>query len=257
MLEKLEEYSMKGLIWVSILFWPIIILALLVAPLLANADDNIISLTQSGDTLELGIEQIGYDNEIKMLDGNSYITAGSLGMYLVQFNTGSSSLPNSIIFDEISGTGNKMKLGQGIVWNALDSETNLNWNHDSDEGGGHEIDITMYGDHNKLAVQQTNQNNATDGHDFDLHLAGDHNEVQIKQQGKASKTTNLTIYNDYNDVYVRQKGTNQPHTANITLDGLYGTDLTLVQFGTSGTQNYTISVDCMTVGGCSTSVTQE
>ena len=113
---------------------------------LINCIDNIISLTQSGDTLELGIEQIGYDNEIKMLDANSYITAGSLGMYLVQFNTSSSSLPNSIIFDEISGTGNKMKLGQGIVWDVLDSETNLDWSHDGSEGGGHEIDITMYGD---------------------------------------------------------------------------------------------------------------
>ena len=90
-----------------------------------------------------------------------------------------------------------------------------------------------------------------------MHLAGDSNEVQIKQQGKASKTTNLTIYNDYNEVFIRQKGTNTPHTANITLDGLYGTDLNLQQYGTSGTQSYTISVDCMTVGGCSTTVTQE
>ena len=222
---------------------------------LTFADDNVISIEQSGDNFELGIEQIGFDNEIKMLDANSYITAGSLGMYLVQFNTSSSSLPNSIIFDEISGTGNKMKLGQGIAWDALDSETNLDWNYDGNENGGHEIDITMYGDYNKLAVQQTNQWNASDGHNFDLHLAGDHNEVQIKQQGNGAKTTNLTIYNDYNDVFIRQKGTNTAHTANITLDGLYGTDLTLLQFGTSGTQSYTISVDCMTVGGCSTSVT--
>ena len=114
----------------------------------------------------------------------------------------------------------------------------------------------MYGNYNQLAVQQTNQWNATDGHNFDLHLAGDSNEVQIKQQGNATKSTNLTIYNDYNDVFVRQKGTNTPHTANITLDGLYGTDLTLLQFAGNGTQSYTLSVDCITVGGCTTSVTQ-
>jgi len=241
-------YTMKELLF---------ILGMLILPAMCFADDNVISIEQSGDNFELGIEQIGYDNEIKMLDASSYITAGSLGMYLVQFNTGSGSLPNSIIFDEISGTGNQMKLGQGIGWSTLDSETDLGWNHDGDEAGGHEMAITMYGDYNKLAVQQTNQWNAIDGHNFNLHVAGDHNEVQIKQQGKASKTTNLTIYNDYNDVFVRQKGSNQPHTANITLDGLYGTDLTLLQFGTNGTQNYTISVDCMTVGGCSTSVTQQ
>ena len=225
------------------------------------ADDNVISIEQSGDNFELGIEQIGFDNEIKMLDANSYINASSLGVYMVQYNihntSSSYTYPNSIVFDEVSGTGNKMKLGQGITWDSLDSETNLDWSHDGSEGGGHEIDITMYGDYNKLAVQQTYQHNAWDGHNFDLHLAGDHNEVQIKQQGNGVKTTNLTIYNDYNDVYVRQKGTSANHTANITLDGLYGTDLTLLQFGTSGTQSYTISVDCMTVGGCSTSVTQQ
>tara|TARA_B100001057_G_scaffold271412_1_gene271654 strand:+ start:37926 stop:38666 length:741 start_codon:yes stop_codon:yes gene_type:complete len=219
--------------------------------------DNEINIEQSGDTFQLGVDQVGFDNQILMLDNNSYITASSLDMYLVQVNTSNTSLPNKIRFDEVSGTGNQMKLGQGVSWDVLNSDTNLDWSDDGDEGGGHEIDITMYGDYNQLAVQQTNQWNAADGHNFDLHLAGDHNEVQIKQQGKASKTTNLTIYNDYNDVYVRQKGTNQPHTANITLDGLYGTDLTLIQFGTSGTQSYTISVDCMTVGGCSTSVIQE
>tara|TARA_B100001063_G_scaffold123760_1_gene115477 strand:+ start:87 stop:818 length:732 start_codon:yes stop_codon:yes gene_type:complete len=233
-----------------------IIGAFILISALTFADDNVISIEQSGDNFELGIEQIGFDNEIKMLDADSYISATSLGMYLVQFNTHSSSLPNSIIFDEISGTGNKMKLGQGISWDALDSETNLDWNHDGDEGGGHEIDITMYGDYNKLAVQQTNQWNATDGHNFDLHLAGDSNEVQIKQQGNASKTTNLTIYNDYNDVFIRQKGTNTPHSTNITLDGLYGTDLTLKQFAGFGTQSYNLTQTCMTVGGCSVTVTQ-
>ena len=44
MLDKLEEYSMKALIWISILFWPIIILAGLLLPLIANADDNVISI---------------------------------------------------------------------------------------------------------------------------------------------------------------------------------------------------------------------
>ena len=66
----------------------------------------------------------------------------------------------------------------------------------------------------------------------------------------------MTIYNDYNEVFIRQKGTNTPHTANITLDGLYGTDLTLKQFGSGGTQTYNLSVDCITVGGCSVDVQQ-
>lgn len=39
MLDKLQEISMKALIWASILFWPIILIMLLIAPLVANADD--------------------------------------------------------------------------------------------------------------------------------------------------------------------------------------------------------------------------
>ena len=253
MLDKLQEYSMKALIWAGILFWPFIILTLLIAPLFANADDNVISLEQSGDNLQLGVDQYGYNNTVEMLDSNSYINSSNLNMYLVQVND--SAGQNKIVFDEVSGSGNQMKLAQGVAWNTLDSDTDLTWWADGYEGGGHEIDITLYGDDNDMAVQQTNQGSTT-GHSFDLHLAGDGNKVQVKQQSDGDKNLNLTIYNDYNDVFVRQKGNNASHNANITLDGLYGTDLTLKQMSTTN-QTYSISVNCMTFGGCSTSVTQE
>jgi len=253
MLDKLQEYSMKALIWAGILFWPFIILTLLIAPLFANADDNVISLEQSGDNLQLGVDQYGYNNTVEMLDSNSYINSSNLNMYLVQVND--SAGQNKIVFDEVSGSGNQMKLAQGVAWNTLDSDTDLTWWADGYEGGGHEIDITLYGDNNDMAVQQTNQGSTT-GHSFDLHLAGDGNKVQVKQQSDGDKNLNLTIYNDYNDVFVRQKGNNASHNANITLDGLYGTDLTLKQMSTTN-QTYSISVNCMTIGGCSTSVTQE
>ena len=145
-------------------FMPLYITAFIMLVMCISYDvkaDNKITMTQSGDNLQLGVDQIGYSNEIKMLDSNSYITASSLDMYLVQYNSHSSyTYPNKITFDEISGVGNQMKLGQGIVWDTLDSETDLDWTHDGSEGGGHEIDISIYGDYNDLAVQQTNQNNA-------------------------------------------------------------------------------------------------
>ena len=219
------------------------------------ADDNVISLEQSGDNLQLGIDQIGHSNQILMFDNSSFITASSLDMYLVQYNTNPSAMENKIVFDEVTGSGNQMKLAQGVAWTTLDSETDLTWYGDAYESGGHDIGITMYGDYNDLAVQQTNQTGASDGHNFDLHLAGDSNKVQIKQQSNGKKNTDLTIYNDYNDVFIRQKGNGATHNANITLDGLYGTDLILKQFGTT-TQSYSISIDCMTVGGCSTTVQQ-
>ncbi len=218
--------------------------------------DNEITIEQTGDTFQLGIDQFGHSNEISMLDNNSYISATSLDMYLVQVNTSSTALPNRITFDEISGTGNQLKLGQGIDWTDITSDTDLSWNYDGWEGGGHEMDITMYGNYNQLAVQQTNQTNASDGHNFDLHLAGDNNEVKIKQQSNGAKNTDLTIYNDYNDVFIRQKGNGATHNANITLDGLYGTDLILKQMSQTN-QTYNLSLDCMTVGGCGVTVTQE
>jgi hypothetical protein len=230
-----------------------VILILLFFAVQIWADDNVINMEQTGDNLELGVDQYGYNNTVDMVDNNSYITASNLSMYLVQVNDTAGI--NKILFNEISGTNNQMKLGQGVAWNTLDSETDLSWWYDSWEGGGHEINITLYGDDNDMAVQQTNQG-STSGHNFDLHLAGDNNKVQIKQQSDGVKTTNLTIYNDYNDVYIRQKGNNATHNANITLDGLYGTDLTLKQMSTTN-QTYTLSVDCMRVGGCSTTVTQE
>lgn len=215
--------------------------------------DNEITLDQTGDGLLLGIEQQGVSNEVAMLDAASFINSTNLSMYLVQINT--HTAVNTITFDEMTGSGNQIKLCQGCAWDTLDSETDLGWWYDTYEGGGHEIDITLYGDDNQLAVQQTNQSNATDGHDFDLHLAGDDNKVLIKQQSNGKKTVDLTIYNDMNDVFIRQKGANATHNANITLDGSYGTDLTLKQLGTTNL-NYTLSQTCMTVGGCSITVEQ-
>ena len=229
--------------------------AIIIAPF-TFSDDNIITIEQTGDTFQLGIDQIGHNNQILMEDTQSYITASSLDMYLVQYNTNPSAMENKIIFDEVSGSGNQMKLAQGVAWTTLDSDTDLTWYGDSYESGGHDIGITMYGDNNQLGVQQTNQTGASDGHNFDLHLAGDDNKVLIKQQSNGRKNTDLTIYNDSNDVFIRQKGTGATHNATVTLDGLYGTDFSLIQMSNTN-QTYTISVDCLTVGGCSTSVTQD
>jgi len=225
---------------------------MLMLPVMCFAD-NEITIDQAGDNFQLGVDQFGDNNVIEMLDVDSYITATSLDMYLVQYKQ--AGLTNRISFDEMSGSGNEMKLGQGIEWDTLDSDTDLGWYYDGWESGGHEIDITLYGDNNSLAVQQTNQTGASDGHNFDLHLAGDGNEVLIKQQSNGVKDIDLTIYNDYNNVFIRQKGNGAAHNATITLDGIYSTDLTLKQLSTQN-KTFSISVDCMTIGGCTTSVEQ-
>lgn len=213
------------------------------------ADDNEISLTQSGDNFSLEIKQVGYNNEVGMLDSASYINnASNLDIHIVQYNfTGNI---NKILFDEVSGSNNTFKLGQGVAWQGDGSYT-----YDSYESGGHYMEIDLYGNNNSVQWHQTNQSGASDGHDFNFHLAGDWNEISGRQQSSGSKSADITIYNSDNTITFRQKGANATHSANITLDGDYGTDLIFKQLGTTS-YSYGISVDCFTVGGCSLSIQQ-
>ena len=211
------------------------------------ADDNVIAIEQTGNNLNLNITQVGYGNTVEMLDGDSYINASSLNFQIVQYNFANGE--NQIIIDEVSGTGNTIKFGQGVAWQSDGSYT-----YDGSEGAGHYIEMDLYGNDNAITWHQTNQGSTT-GHEFNLHLAGSDNTVHGRQQGNGGKELNLTIYNSDNDVTLRQKGTWAEHTANITLDGIYGTDLILRQMG-STTQSYSLSIDCMTVGGCSATVEQ-
>ena len=226
-----------------------VFVGMLIIPMITIADDNVINITQSGDNLDLEIEQVGFNNEVGMLDSNSYINnAPNLDIHIVQYNFTANL--NKILFDEVSGSNNTFKLGQGVAWQSDGSYT-----YDGAEGGGHYMEIDLYGSNNSLKWHQTNQSGATDGHDFNFHLAGDWNEINGRQQSSGAKEMNLTIYNDDNDVTLRQKGANTSHTANITLDGTEGTTLTLIQLGTTA-QTYSISQNCVTVGGCTVSVTQ-
>ena len=218
--------------------------------------DNEISLEQSGTNFSLGIEQIGADNVIEMFDSNSYITTTYSGYLFIQINEDPEN-PNEIIIDEMSGSNNGVKICQGCSFDYPESYTNHDYTYDGSEAGGHQVKLTMYGDNNGLSVHQTNQGNTgSNGHLMELHLAGDDNEVTTIQQHDGSKSIDLTIFNDDNDVFIRQKGNNRMHTATIELDGTYGTDLTLKQLGGT-TATYTLYQNCITVGGCTVSVTQQ
>ena len=225
------------------IFW---ILALCVGYSLTALADNEINIEQTGDNLDLQIDQIGSSNIVQMLDSNSYINSSSLDIWIVQYNFG---YENKIAIDEISGTGNNIKLAQGAGW---DSD---GWTTDGYESGGHYIEMDLYGNNNEIQWHQTNQTGSTDGHNFNLHIAGSDNSVIGRQQSDGVKEMELTIYNSFNDVLLRQKGNNATHSADIVLDGLYGTDFTLKQLG-STTQSYSISVDCLNPAGCSYNVQQ-
>ena len=237
-------------------FWQVMtVVTILSMVALSAVADNEIQIDQSGTNFELGIEQVGTKNIIQMLDGNSFNTTTYSGLLFIQYNEGDND-ENTITLDELSGTGNGVKICQGCAFDYPESYTNHDYQYDNWEVGGHSVDLTMYGDNNGVSVQQTNQGNAgNNGHSFGLHLAGDDNEVTAIQQHDGAKTIDLTIYNDENDVFIRQKGSGATHTATIELDGTYGTDLTLKQFNSTAT--YTLYQNCLTVGGCSVSVVQQ
>ena len=143
--------------------------------------DNVITMEQTGDNLDLEIQQYGSDNQVKMLDQYSYINASSLDLLVVQYNTAGND--NTIAFDEISGTGNEFKLGQGV---AFDNSTQ-GWNYDGYESGGHYMEIDLYGNDNYVEWHQTNQSGASDGHDLNLHIAGSDNWIDGRQQSSGVK----------------------------------------------------------------------
>ena len=71
---------------------------LLTLPLVALAD-NEITIEQTGDNLNLEVEQVGVNNVIQMQDVYSYISASSLDLLLIQYNDTSTS--NQIVIDEM------------------------------------------------------------------------------------------------------------------------------------------------------------
>ena len=225
---------------------------LLLSPV-ANADNEVI-LEQVGDNLNLDISQTGFKNIVGMLDNQSYINnAPNLSIHIVQFQYANNVDENKIVIDELSGSNNSLKIGQGAH---LDDSSDTTFANDGWEGGGHYFELDLYGNNNNIAGYQ--KNNGNGGHTMNMHIAGSNNDVWWFQKQDGDKTINLTIYNSDNDVSITQRGNNDTHTANITLDGLYGTDFSLDQKGLNpnGAYTYTISQDCVTVGGCSVSVTQ-
>lgn len=164
---------------------------------------------------------------------------------------------NNTITIDGTGDNNGIKLCQGCAFDYPESYTNHDHWTDDWESGGHTIDLFVSGSGNGISAQQTNQGNAgNNAHSYELNLSGDYNEVTTIQQHDGAKTIDLTIYNDDNDVLIRQKGNGANHNATVELDGTYGTDLTLKQFGAI-TQSYSLTQNCLNPSGCSISVTQE
>ena len=212
-----------------------------------TGDGNTMYLDNHGENNNFDATQI-HNNAIMDLeidyDGNS--------VEAKQQCSATSCNQDNMILNVFQGNDNNIKMGQGYKIG-----TNGVFNYDYSEMGGHSMDLRVTGDRNDIMLSQRSSN-STSGHDMDINVYSDDNDIHVIQEHNRSKNLTLTLNNDDNNVDIDQKK-NHPHTANITLGGSYGTDFTLQQ-GTNGSTSglsYTLTQNCVTVGGCAVSVTQE
>ncbi len=259
------------------------IVSLLSLNSLADDTHNHIHLDQvasgASDNLSLSIDQIGYenlirfsfnhnDNTVSLLQfgnknyigytdawGSGYSWGGDLDglrndIDIRQKCSKTSCNDNDFQF-HIWGDDNTVKFGQGYSLNDSSTPT---WNYDGNEPGGQFVRLDIHGDDNTFIGSQKMDNSAI-RHNMTVGIYADDNEVYARQAQNGDKTLTLTIYNDGNDVSINQRD-NGDHTATITLTGTNPTDLFLLQKGNT-TQNYSLSQNCLTSGGCTINVTQQ
>jgi len=265
--------------WLMIVLWFGVFLCFLTLCTKAFSNEIYVSQTGSGDNLNLQILQDGEDNKIDMSIGNhtnntieieqkgddGYVGYTSLwgsgyswggdidgdnnSLSIKQLCNQAPSCGGDRFEFHISGSNNDVDFAQGYhVQNNGTVDT-----PDSYEYGGHFVRLDIHGSNNKFLGSQRS-NNSGHEHSNVTYIYGNSNDVYTRQEWNEDKTINLTINNSNNDVDLIQLG-NASHSATITLNGSYGTDLDLLQQGSTA-QSYTLSQSCATVGGCSVSVTQ-
>ena len=215
-----------------------------------KAADNEITIDQSGDNFDLNISQKGYSNVIKRWRSwDEGITGANNTLDIRQHKThGGSSDQNVMEIRQINGTGNTLKLAQG--WQI---GTNGNFSIDNQEYGDTFAHINITGDYNDVMMTQRT-NSSSSGHQYWLHVEGDNNDIYTVQREGGSQYINLDIYNDGNDIDLRQTN-NGDHYMSVILRGTEPTDISVYQNGWNN-KSYSITNFCYTAGGCNISVTQ-
>ena len=227
----------------------LLLTSLISLSLSAFADDNLITIKQEGDNFDLDITQIGYNNVVKQWTSSEGIDGNDNTIIIKQArDRGNGTEPNVIELRRLWGDNNTLKLGQGYQVN-----TSGNFSQDFQEYGDTFAHINITGDNNEvLMTQRTNSNSS--GHEYWLHLEGDNNDIYTEQKQGGSQYINLDIYNDYNEVDLRQYN-NGDHYMSVILRGTEPTDINVWQTSNQS-RSYSITNYCYTAGGCTVNVTQ-
>ncbi len=214
------------------------------------ADDNEITIKQDGNDFNLDITQVGFNNIVSQWTASEKIDGEDNTIIIKQSrDRGTGTQPNEIEIRRVWGNNNTLKLGQGYQVN-----TSGNFSQDFQEYGDTFAHINITGDNNEVLMTQRT-NNSSSGHEYWLHLEGDDNNIFTEQKQGGSQYINLDIYNDGNDVDLRQYN-NGDHYMSVILRGTEPTDISVWQTSNQS-RSYSITNYCYTASGCSISVTQD
>ena len=261
-----------------------------------TAYSNEIYLSQIGDDLDLDIVQDGENNSIgtsltdvclsgdettatlKQWHDNNAMSICSTGtgnnIKVLQGSLSGASGDNSV---DLTVTGNDNTV-------TLLQDRNDAGNDDPIADGNHETTVTITGDGNNVWQAQRNNGvwgSGPDGHESIIDINGKYADVDVRQQADVKKTLSIDIDADYVTANVKQTGHGQHdialdvdnnnstfdldqgynpgsssgHSMNISTSGTYSSDVTVSQQSNTP-KSYTLSQTCVTVGGCSVTVTQ-
>jgi hypothetical protein len=213
-----------------------------------TGDDNVMRLDNHGDNNNFTAKQETSNSEMDLqYDGDNNTVDARQACHRGQYCE-----KDTMDFWGI-GDNNDVKLGQGYKISSSGV-----FDYDTQEFGGHSMDLYMTGDGNDVILSQRANNTSTE-HFMDINIYSDDNTVHAMQQHNNDKSLTLTINNDDNTVSINQQKSGGSQTATITLGGTYGTDLdlTMGSNNTTGAGTYSLYQNCQTVGGCSVSVTQD
>jgi len=197
---------------------------------------NEIYITQSGDRLDLEMQQRSQDNYISYNEtGDDNTVKVYQGMH-----------PDGTIDGDETG-------GHEAYWTITGNNNDLgSYQTDENRGGGggapHHLANIINGDYN--TVEHTQRGKA--GHDGFVEIQGDSNTVDLYQRGNGGqKWADIVLDGDGHTVDVDQRGSD---SASATIDltnsgGAY--DFTLTQNVTTSADSFSITGSCATAGGCS------
>ena len=220
---------------------------------------NKVDLSIDGTSNSLDIDQLGSNNEVSWIDywGSGASWGGDLdgnnnSLHLYQYCSRGSNCAKSDIGFHVWGNDNQVRWGQGGMLDDIDDTT---FGNDGDEGGGSKLNLDIHGDDNRVAgVQRNGSANAWSAHTATVYIYANDNDVWINQNTDGAKTLTMTSRTNENNVNVEQTGY-ATHTATVTLTGTNPTTLSLTQQSNTA-QSYSLTQNCVTIGGCSVSVTQ-